>query len=303
MARFPTMDKIAPALDLFSISQTKFDFGLSPRPLPKCINHAPYFAYVTEGNHYAVSQGNCHSWTCPRCGIGRAKQEYWKIVNGAIQLVKQGYALYFLTITTRGSGLSVAEAETNYLEWTNRFLTNLRTKSTRNADYWCYGQITERQKRHHPHSHILTTFNPYDAVEGIKAGYTTGKDGIKRYGDQKTLKSDLVGDACISSGLGQQYDLTLVRKPEAVSRYVGKYFFKQSLLTSWPKGWHRVRYSQNWPKEKMEKSDAFALIGREDWYNLATCADTITCMGHDCFELVNGIMASYPVKVRERKGK
>jgi hypothetical protein len=292
-----------PALDLFSTSQTKFDFGLSPSPRLKCINHAPYFAYVTEGNHYAVTQGNCHSWSCPRCGIGRAKQEYWRIVNGSLSLVEQGHTLYFLTITTRGAGLSVKEAEGSYLEWTNRLLTNLRTKATRNADYWCYSQVTERQKRRHPHSHILTTFDPHDAIEGVKPGYTTGKDGVKRYGDQKVLRSEILFQAVKSAGLGEQYDLSEVRKPEAVSRYVGKYLFKSSLLTTWPEGWRRVRYSQNWPKTELEKSDAFALIKREDWYNLATCADTITCMGHDCFELVNGIMASYPVRVRERKAK
>jgi hypothetical protein len=291
------------ALDLFSISQTKFDFGLPPRPKEKCINHAPYFAYVTEGNHYAVAQGNCHDWTCPRCGIGRAKQEYWRIVNGALSLVEQGHALYFLTITTRGGNLSVKEAEKGYLEWTNRLLTNLRTKAARNADYWCYGQVTERQKRRHPHSHILTTFDPHDAIEGIKPGYTTRQDGVKRYGDTKVLRSEILREAVISSGMGEQYDYTEVRKPEAVSRYIGKYLFKSSLLTSWPPRWRRVRYSRNWPKEAMEKTDTFALIGREDWYNLANCADTITCMGHDCFELVNGIMASYPVRVRERKAK
>lgn len=290
-------------LDLFSISQTKFDFGLSPRPSQKCINHAPYFAYCTEGNHYAVTQGNCHSWTCPRCGVARAKQEYWRIVNGSLSLVEQGHSLYFFTITTRGAGLSVKEAEAGYLEWTNRLLSNLRAKSTRNADYWCYSQVTERQKRRHPHSHILTTFNPHDAIEGIKPGYTTDKDGVRRYGDKKVLCSEILQSAVLAAGLGEQYDFSEVRKPEAVARYVGKYLFKSSLHTEWPNRWRRVRYSQNWPREAMEKSDAFALIKREDWYNLATCADTITCMGHDCFELVAGIMSSYPVKVRERKGR
>jgi len=290
-----------PALDLVSTSQTKFDFGLSPRNSKKCINHAPYFAYNTEGKHYAVTQGNCHDWACPRCGVGRAKAEYWRIVNGALSLVEQGHALYFLTITTRGGNLSVKEAETGYAEWTNRLLTNLRTKSTRNADYWCYSQVTERQKRRHPHSHILTTFNAYDAVEGIKPGYTTGKDGIKRYGDTKVLRSEILQSAIISSGLGEQYDFTEVRKPEAVSRYIGKYLFKSSLLTQWPAGWRRVRYSQNWPKGPMEKSDAFVLIGREDWYNLATCAETITCADHATYEMVDGIMSSYPVKVREKR--
>ena len=296
------MSKNSNPLDLYSTSQTKFDFGLSPR-LSKCIYHAPYFAYCTEGNHYAVAQGNCHHWDCPRCGIGRAKQEYWRIVNGAVSLVEQGHTLYFLTITTRGGGLSVKEAEAGYLQWTNRLLTNLRTKTTRNADYWCYGQITERQKRRHPHSHILTTFHPYDATEGIKPGYATGRDGIKRYGDKTVLRSDVVQAAVKSAGLGEQYDFSEVRNAEAVSRYVGKYLFKSSLLSTWPDRWRRVRYSQNWPKAEMEKSDAFALIKREDWYNLACCADTITCMGHDCFELVQGIMTTYPVKVRERKGK
>lgn len=289
------------ALDLYSTSQTKFDFGLNSSGTEKCIYHAPYFAYNTEGNHYAVCQGNCHHWDCPRCGTGRAKQEYWRIVSGAISLVEQGHTLWFLTITTRGKGLSVKEAEQNYLLWTNRLLTNLRTKATRNADYWCYSQVTERQKRRHPHSHILTTFYPYDAIEGIRPGYTTDGNGVRRYGDKKVLRSELVQAAVVASGLGEQYDLSEVRNPQAVSRYVGKYLFKSSLHTVWPAGWRRVRYSHNWPKAELPKSDAFALIKREDWYNLATCADTITCMGHDCFTLVQNIMSPYPVKIRERK--
>lgn len=293
------MAKNRAPLDPYSTSQTTFDFGPPSSPL-NCIYHAPYFAYATEGKHYAVTQGNCHHWDCPRCGVGRAKQEYWRIVQGASSLVEQGYPLYFLTITTRGKGLSVKDAEQSYLLWTNRLLTNLRTFAARHGLHWCYGQVTERQKRRHPHSHILTTFDPLDAVEGKKHGYRTGLDGVKVYGEQNVLRSERLQQAVISSGLGEQYDFTKVRNVEGVSRYVGKYLFKSSLLTVWPEGWRRVRYSQNWPKSGFQRNDAFPLLTRQDWYDLATCAETITCTDHKVYEEVKGKMTFYPVRVRER---
>src|ERR1044072_6553066 len=126
MGRFTEMSSKSQTLDLRSTSQTKGtpDFEIA---FPASIYGSPYLAYQREGKDYAITQGNCHHWECPRCGIGRAKQEYWRIVNGCNEIVAQGHELHFITITTRGAGLQVTEAERNYLLWTNRLLSNLRT--------------------------------------------------------------------------------------------------------------------------------------------------------------------------------
>src|ERR1044071_6665947 len=275
--------KIPPNLDLYSTSQTKGtpDFDCA---LLKCIYNSPYMAYQREGKSYAIIQGNCHHWDCPRCGIGRAKTEYWRIVNGCAEIIKQGHTLQFITITTRGSGLHVEEAERNYLLWTNRLLTNMRTQTARDGGFWCYVQVTERQNRRPPHSHILTTYNPHDAVKGVKKGWHTDSSGNKSYEKQEILTSERLQKATVSAGLGEQYDYSVVRDEAAVARYVGKYLFKQSLLTVWPKGWKRVRYSQNWPKEAFEKSDAFVLLSWKDWEELSKKAVTVSCHGEDVYD-------------------
>lgn len=296
------------SLDLYSTSQTNisrepsrsrvgdFDFAAL-----KCIYNSPYIAYQKEGKDYAVSQGNCHHWDCPRCGVGRAKTEYWRIVNGSAEVTQQGHSLNFITITTRGAGLSIAEAEQSYLLWTNRLLSNLRVQTKRAGGYWCYVQVTERQKRQHPHSHILTTFQPNDIVEGVKENWITNNSGLKEMEYVEAMRSDNLLMAVVSAGLGEQYDVSRVRNVSAVARYVGKYLFKSSLLTRWPKQWRRVRYSQNWPSEKIKATDGFVLLSWKDWENLAKVAVRVSCDTEDTFEYASWKLRESDTIVTKRK--
>lgn len=294
------MVKSLPALDLRSTSQTKrtrdFDFA----PLA-CINSAPYLAYQVEGKDYAITQGCCNSWTCPRCGIIRAKSEYWRIVDGCTEIVQQGHSLYFITITTRGAGLSVGEAERNYLLWTNRFFSNLRVQTARSGGFWCYVQVTERQKRAHPHSHILTTYSPDDTVEGVKENWHKGKDGRLEIEYIDALRSEKLQIAVCSAGLGEQYDFSVVRSEKAVARYVGKYLFKSSLLTEWPKGWKRVRYSQNWPKNALKATDGFVLLRWQDWEALSRKAVRVSCDEEITFQYASWKLRESDIIVTKRK--
>lgn len=299
-------------LDLYSTSQTLYseDLGFDFFSPPKyrhqgCIYHAPFFAIekTTSSGVWSLSQGSCNHWDCPRCGVIRAKEEYWRIVKGSEEIVQSGKDLYFITITTRGAGLSVAEAEENYLQWTNRLLTNLRAQSTRRMAYWCYVQVTERQKRKHPHSHILTTYRPMDLVEGAKLQYEQ-VNGHKQAYWQEALRSDNLQASICASGLGEQYDISLVRSAAAVSRYVGKYLFKTSLHTVWPVGWRRVRYSHNWPKTVYEHpSTAVALINKNDWFELAKVAETVITHDPEAQEIASNYLWAYPVKVTLKQGE
>lgn len=265
-----------------------------------CIYHAPYFAIQNKDHNWSVRLGNCHHWDCPRCGTGRAKKEYWRIIQGCDEITKQGHQLYFLTLTTRGAGLSVKEAEANYLLWTNRCLSNLRYQSVRDNGYWCYVQVTERQNRHHPHSHILTTYKPVDLTDGTNRKWKQ-RDGKKEWYDVDCLRSESLQNAIRSSGLGEQYDISEVREASAVSRYVAKYLFKKALHTVWPSNWHRVRYSRNWPKsEKPESENVLVLLRAADWYNLATLTDKVVCYDHFTAEKVKEYLHVYPVVVREK---
>lgn len=270
-------------LDQFSTSPTKEDF-CSDFSSQKCTYNAPYFAYQSADKIWTVVQGNCHHWDCPRCGIGRAKQEYGRIVEGCRTLEKTSN-LYFLTITCKGRGLGVKEAEENYLEWTNRFLDACRQRCKRSDGQWVYVQVTERQKRAHPHSHILTTFNPSDLYLGHVFKWVTLPSGRRQSTREIALRSDWIANQVIRSGLGEQYDFSIVGKAEAASRYVAKYLFKDSIFeNTWPKRWKRVRYSHSFPKLPERKTDAFVLLEHTDWYKLASKAFVVHAVGFDAFE-------------------
>jgi len=221
------MSEIPRRLDQLSISQTK--------RYQRCVYGAPLVAIII-GGCASIRQSCCNHWDCPACGETRAKQEYSRIVYGCEVLQKE-HQLYFWTLTCRGKECSLEEAEENYLAWTNVLLTNARTKSKRAGEYWAYVQVTERQKktRKHPHSHIITTYKPDDAI--------SFKDDRGR----ENLASAWFSKANASASLGSEHRISSVGSAEAVSRYVAKYLFKDTMKDVFPKNWHRVRYSQNFP--------------------------------------------------------
>lgn len=255
------------SLDLFSTSPTKEEMCL-----PLCSYRAPFFAYPIKERAYGVLQGCCNHWDCPRCGIMRAKHEYGRIVEGCRTLAKE-HELFFITITCRGKELSREEADNRYLEWTNRLLDALRAESKRRSGYWAYVQVTERQKRAHPHSHILTTYRPSDMVQGSKRTYTRDNDGLLHWKAIPCLRSGYLQARITAAGLGEQYDISKVDTVEGASRYVAKYMFKETQFKAdFPKNWKRVRYSQNFPKLPVRETNAFALVTKDDWGKLASLA-------------------------------
>lgn len=239
----------------------------------RCVNHAPFIFWVDARGVGHLSQGCCNSWECPRCTLIRAKQEYWRIVRGVEALDEAGEELYFVTLTCRGRDMPLQEAEENYLLWTNRLLTTMRTRAKGQGVTWAYAAVTERQQREHPHSHMITTFCPSDALETNKV---VTKNGVQEV--RKVLISSWFLSRVQSAGLGPQYEITRVGSPRAVAVYVAKYLFKEQQRTHWPKGWRRVRYSQSWPKQP-EGSDegdtarlAFAVLSQGDWERVALTA-------------------------------
>src|SRR5882724_9677993 len=205
-------------LDLLSTSQTRLhemrwvepftgEVFLEP-PVVKyqsCPFGAPLIAMVFRGRA-TIQQTCCNHWECPTCGQTRAKQEYRRVVWGAEVLADEGHALYFWTLTCRGKELSYADAIDHYYEWTNVLLTNARAKAKRDAAFWAYIQITEHQKksRAHPHSHLIISFLPPDAVEFIDR---KGKSAVA---------SAWFFNANVSAGLGVQHQITRVKSASAV---------------------------------------------------------------------------------------
>lgn len=242
-------------------------------PEPKCDYAAPYICFQNQTDHaWHIIQGCCNHWDCPRCGLIRAKEEYARIVEGAKKLDNEGRKLYFLTMTCRGKELSRDQAEKGYLEWTHRLLRTATDKARRKGDYWCYVQVTERQRRGHPHSHMLTTFCPDDAVSYAKGEMLP--NGRKARHD--SLWSEWWRGANVRAGLGAECDISAVKTPEAVARYIGKYLFKQTAVDRWPKGWKRVRYSQNWPDlPDITNPTAFPVIKFADWFRVGDLREPV----------------------------
>lgn len=251
--------------------------------MTSCDYAAPLFAYETGYRQNVLLQGCCNHWDCKRCGILRAKEEYGRIVQGAKEIALN-QELWFITLTCRGRQLNVADAEENYLEWTNRFLDAARIKARRLGQAWYYVQVTERQKRGHPHSHILTVFHPHDEVASKRTKWRTDNAGKRIYEQVELLRSDWLSKEVVRAGLGSEYDISSVRSVEAASRYVAKYMFKSCMFTVWPKGWKRVRYSQSWPKLPEMTTDAVPVLTDRDLINLAIRSETIICKELEVFQ-------------------
>lgn len=199
--------------------------------------------------------------------------------------------------------MSLSESQENYYAWTNKLLTACRTRATRAEEAWHYVQVTERQKRGHPHSHILTTWKPHDLVDGfITKWHTEGGRRVKEL--VPALRSPWLEQRCISAGLGNQYEISQVRENEAASRYVSKYLFKPEMLeTVWPKGWKRVRYSQSFPKLPEPETEAIALIKAEHWLELAKQAVVVTPRDQAAAEMCDAMLWGHDVLIKTSKSK
>lgn len=274
-----TVNEQESLLDLFSTTATcTHETVVLPHDFASetCINHAPLFAFQKQGKSYGISQGCCNSWTCPRCGQIRARHEYGRVVEG-IRTLSQTDNIWFITITCRGKEITRKEADDGYGQWTHKLLDAWRLQSKRTHQKWAYVQVTERQKRGHPHSHILTTFCPKDLSSHDWKWQHVSGEGYKQMAYVQAFRSDYLQSAVIRSGLGQEYDITPAGNIEAVSRYVAKYLFKDNIFnTVWPKGWKRIRYSQSFPKLERTKTASFVLIKREDWQKLAKLAVVVS---------------------------
>lgn len=275
------MPKSDEPLDLYSTLQTSAANGIDidtgewlNKDVP-CQYRAPLVAYVCAGVG-RIAQGCCNHWDCSRCGEARAKQEYGRIVYGCEKLASDGHQLYFWTLTCRGRELSLEDAERDYYEWTNRLLTNARATAKRAGGFWSYVQVTERQKktRAHPHSHLITTFLPGDAVRTASAG---GND---------VYVSLWFTRANHSAGLGSQHKISHVSSPEAVARYVAKYLFKDTARDIFPPKWKRVRYSRNFPQRiRAELSFSSLLQSPRDWQLLDAQRGWFECETGAIFQL------------------
>lgn len=264
----------------------------------RCERGAPYIFYIASNNAAHIVQGCCNDWTCPRCGQIRARKEYGRIVQGARQLSDEGRSLYFWTLTCRGADMPLETAERDYLKWTNRLLTAARIKAGRANCFWAYVQVTERQSRLHPHSHIISTYAPDDAIPYAKGERLPNGRKAKH----NTLWSEWFRAENLKVGLGSECDLTMIENAVAVAVYVSKYLFKDSMTTRFQSGWRRIRYARKWPKLPEPKNvEAFPLVTLRDWQRMDALNMTVRADSEFTYEaaLARRIFCVIPPKETE----
>lgn len=263
----------------------------------RCPKNAPFICYKNSAGAWYLVQASCNSWTCPRCGLMRAKEEYGRMVQGAKEISEQGHQLYFHTYTCRGKEVSLEEADRNYMLWTNRLLTTLRKDATKRHEYWCYVQVTERQKRGHAHSHCISTYCPSDAVPYAK-GERMPNDRIATH---DCLWSEYYRARNVDAGLGIECDLSLIRNSVAVAVYAAKYLFADAQVTEFQKGWRRIRYSRNYPKlPTITGKEAFAVVKHKDWLKIENLGVLVRTKDAWIEELAYAHLVTNVVSIQEK---
>jgi len=247
----------------------------------RCDNNAPLIYIHAMNGTRNIVQGCCDDWHCSRCGQIRARKEYGRMING-VKILSETQSQFFVTITCRGKDTTRKDALKNYAMWTNKLLTSCRTKASRAKEHWAYVQVTELQKRGHPHSHMITTWKPDDAIPYSKGdrlpnGRIAARDG---------LWSNWFRAANTKAGLGIECDISIVQSPIAVATYIAKYLFKDLQVTEFPPNWRRIRYSRNYPKlPAIENLDAYPLLTPQHWRDAAKDASVIRCIGAHAYKV------------------
>src|SRR5262249_6914925 len=83
-----------------------------------------------------------------------------------------------------------------------------------------------------------------------------------------------------------EHNISKVESAAAVSRYVGKYMFKDTMRDTWPAKWKRVRYSENWPKLVSGTPDFQSVLrSPADWRKVAFVARAFLCESRVDYEI------------------
>lgn len=213
----------------------------SPRPSPK---RCPVsVGFNKSGKAKPIF---CHKWTCPRCAklLARkwAKRARLHIAIGELSgkerhitgtsVPHQTY--YFLTLTMPGNIRSVAKA----FDALPKMWDRLRQRYTRKygSGSWEYLAFVEGQPERGgmPHFHIITN-------RQVPIRKKQNKHNVKGF--------------AVRAGFGHQATQTIINSQQA-AQYCAKYASKQHPAT--PKGFRRVRPSQNWAK--LPKEEARLLV-------------------------------------------
>jgi hypothetical protein len=157
----------------------------------------------------------CKTWQCPACAEINRRRWVVRAYKGAEHLMQDGRQFDMLTLTSHPR-LSAEQTVWVF----RRAWPKLRKRAQRSAPGMHYFMIPEKHADGRLHIHALTD-----------AGLPT-----------RFWKDN--GAQC---GLGFMNEEAPARDAARAAFYAAKYLSKQLQGETWPKGFRRVRTSQNWP--------------------------------------------------------
>lgn len=191
-------------------------------------NHTPEYCQA-PGRPYIVGRNPetkqaiifrppCDSWACPYCAEVKSKSWQLNAFKGVTDFQNQGVRLSFVTLTSRGGKGRTRDRSIDSFRLA--FPKLARRVKYQQGDFE-YIAIPEQHKNGIVHLHMIAT----------------GALSLRWWKDN-----------AFYCGLGYIAHVRDVEHGGAAARYVSKYVGKDFIGVQWPKGYRRVRASQNWPR-------------------------------------------------------
>ena len=188
----------------------------SPMEMSRCPNPGPLLIRKNKDTFKAeLFRPPCKQWNCPYCGPMLAKEWAFVAWHGTRKFQNEGVKVVFATITSHEK----LTQKTSMDVWPSAW-KKLRQRIVREYGPMQYFMVSEQHRSGVLHMHALVTAE---------------------------MRLTWLKTAARGCGLGYMADVKPVDQSIAAAFYVSKYLGKFGLV--WPKGWRRVRISQDWPRE------------------------------------------------------
>lgn len=192
----------------------------------------PWMFGKVNAKQWILVRPDCGLWSCPYCAEKMARRWIFRIKTACALWKKQGLPVSFITLTshrklkTRDATIKVLPSAWNKLQ--------ARARRANEYDFF-YVLVPEQHQDGRVHMHLLAT---------------------------NSLPERWYKDTCASCGLGYQVKVIPIENEGQAAGYVAKYLLKAS-QDEWPKGFRRVRTSQNFPEITPNSNDDAILV--EQW--------------------------------------
>lgn len=205
--------------------------------MEKCENTRNVVVFGVNKNKNTAILFNpaCNSWSCDYCAETQKENWIHQAARGSMVLASEGSELQFITLTSRGYATpnkSVYFFKQNWPKLRKRMAERTNEWEPFTGNRWAYFLVPERHKSGVLHAHL------------IAATHICAKSVWKQHAHQ--------------TGFGYVVDVQEMITPLLAAAYVAKYLHKGMGAEQWPKGFRRVRHSQNWPMSKPRKDEEWS---------------------------------------------